>query len=192
MRNLGNFWIPDALLLVAFLRKWDCVVALRHLVLLVSKAARQKRVSSLRALAVAACAEDDKACVDILTYCIFQEVRDDADSLGTGVNALYSANTLDPAVWGVLWSEVPMAYLLALAHTFNENQSDLTDDAPPGKPYADAFLEWLGRTRMAVPTHLGCRRLPKPTGVVPRRVAESSDEEGEDESDDPAAAAPAT
>lgn len=191
--NLGNFWMPDVLDLVAFLRKWDCDVALQHLILLVSKAARDKRVSSLRALCVAACAEDDNACVDILTYCLFREMKDDADSIGTGTNAMYSANTLDPAVWGVLWGEVPIAYLLALAHTFNENQSDLSDDEPPGKPYADAFLIWLARTKGAAPTHVGCKKLPKPTGIVPRRQAEDSSDEEDDATDNQAAAAaPAT
>lgn len=69
-------WLARAHLLVAFLRKWECTVALSHLLLLLQREAQQLHVSPLRSFAVCAAAHDADACRHILTTSDFGDYND--------------------------------------------------------------------------------------------------------------------
>lgn len=153
-----SYWMPRGHLLVAFLQKWECLVALSHFVLLVQVHAPELFVSPLRAFAVCAAAKDLDACCNILRSSNFGAYPDPP----SGAEFLkawetHGQDSLDPLSWpGYMWTEVPPAYAWALKQAYKVNQ-EIGD--VPGRQFAEGFKESLKTAEGIPPTHKVCQVL---------------------------------
>lgn len=165
-----NYYLPHTHLLAAFLRKWQCEVAHKHLLVLVTQAAIDKRVSALRAWAIGAAAQDRSMCGRLLYTCSFASwgpevseggARAEWDAYGEGGayrrdgHEHEEGSMLDPYVWPMyMWTDVPPVWAMALARVYGglRHLDGKWEDLQ--KQLAYAFRSELDTLEAAGPTHV--------------------------------------
>jgi hypothetical protein len=154
-----NYWLPHTHHLVTFIRKWDCPIALKHLLLLLQTTATSGRASPLRVFAIAAAAESRTVCATVLRSCVFR-CELDADTPQTDDWQSHGGESLNPARFPMyMWTDVPPMWSMALARTYNEAKHCI-DMGHPTAYYANTFLGWLDKLQDANATDVACANLP--------------------------------
>lgn len=150
--------------MAAFLRKWSCDVALRHLVLYVKSEAIGNHVSPWRAFTVCAAADDMWAASTVLRICEFISWEDalpeDFDENEKEWRLHGDDSPLASRIPLFIYTDCPPAYPFALTRALTERPMRLETPTVLGYEYSEDFERWFHMAKGSRPTQEVCFDLP--------------------------------